>query len=242
MASTEPQLDPELLVTRIIAELQANPTAQRLLLRAMLTNEFLGVPARLDRIEQDIVELNENVSRLNSDVEVLKADVAELKVDVAELKVDVAELKVDVGHLKGDSLEAKLPRWIIPALSQGLSLRRARIVQGGYQATNEDFLESVESNLESGVISEHQAARIQLTDTIVRARKRDGGETVWVAVEASNKVHQEDITRCLEAADALRRVFGEEALPVVTGYSIDPPDKRRADGGGVVYLEVVGSR
>ena len=235
MASTEPQLDPELLVTRIIAELQANPTAQRLLLRAMLTNEFLGVPARLDRIEQDIVELNENVSRLNSDVEVLKAD-------VAELKVDVAELKVDVGHLKGDSLEAKLPRWIIPALSQGLSLRRARIVQGGYQATNEDFLESVESNLESGVISEHQAARIQLTDTIVRARKRDGGETVWVAVEASNKVHQEDITRCLEAADALRRVFGEEALPVVTGYSIDPPDKRRADGGGVVYLEVVGSR
>ena len=228
MASTEPQLDPELLVTRIIAELQANPAAQRLLLRAMLTNEFLGVPARLDRIEQDIVELNRNVSRLNADVEVLKTD--------------VAELKVDVGHLKGDSLEAKLPRWIVPALSQALSLRRARIVQGGYQATNEDFLERVESSLESGLINEHLAARIQLTDTIVRARKRDGGETVWVAVEGSNKVHEEDITRCLETADALRIVFGEEALPVVTGYSIDPPDKRRADDGGVVYLEVVGSR
>ena len=100
----------------------------------------------------------------------------------------------------------------------------------------------MESSLESGLINEHQAARIQLTDTIVRARKRDGGETVWVAVEASNKVHEEDITRCLETADALRIVFGEEALPVVTGYSIDPPDKRRADDGGVVYLEVVGSR
>ena len=47
------QLHPESLVARIIAELQANPQAQRLLLRALLTNEFLGMPARLDRIETE---------------------------------------------------------------------------------------------------------------------------------------------------------------------------------------------
>ena len=82
------QLDPGSLVARIIAELQANPDAQRLLLRALLTNEFLGMPARLDRIEKDIAEL--------------KVDVAQLKVDVAELKTDVAELKTDVAQLKTD--------------------------------------------------------------------------------------------------------------------------------------------
>ena len=53
MHVTAERLDPESLVARIIAELQANPEAQRLLLRALLTNEFLGMPARLDRIEQD---------------------------------------------------------------------------------------------------------------------------------------------------------------------------------------------
>ena len=73
------QLDAESLVARMIAELQANPEAQRLLLRALLTNEFLGVPARLDRIEKDVAEL--------------KSDVAELKADVAELKSDVANLE-----------------------------------------------------------------------------------------------------------------------------------------------------
>ena len=52
------QLDPESLVARILAELQANPEAQPLLLRAMLTNEFLGMPARLDRIEKDVAQLN----------------------------------------------------------------------------------------------------------------------------------------------------------------------------------------
>lgn len=54
-------LDPESLVARIIAELQANPHAQRLLLRALLTNEFLGVPARLDRIV--LVEFAASVGR-----------------------------------------------------------------------------------------------------------------------------------------------------------------------------------
>ena len=40
-------IDPESLVARIVEELRANPAAQRLLLRTLLTNEFLGMPARL---------------------------------------------------------------------------------------------------------------------------------------------------------------------------------------------------
>ena len=60
---TESQLDPKSLVARIIAELEANPEAQRMLLRALLTNEFLGIPARLDAIEKDIAELKVDVNQ-----------------------------------------------------------------------------------------------------------------------------------------------------------------------------------
>ncbi|MDE0219138.1 MAG: DUF3782 domain-containing protein [Spirochaetaceae bacterium] len=52
----------------MIAELQANPEAQRLMLRALLTNEFLGMPARLDRIERDVAELKADVKGLNARV------------------------------------------------------------------------------------------------------------------------------------------------------------------------------
>lgn len=37
-------IDPESLVARIVEELRANPAAQRLLLRTLLTNELLGMP------------------------------------------------------------------------------------------------------------------------------------------------------------------------------------------------------
>ncbi|MCE2540012.1 MAG: hypothetical protein J4G16_06380, partial [Acidobacteria bacterium] len=89
MVETGGKPDPESLVARIVAELEANPAAQPLLLRALLTNEFRGMPVRLDHIEADIREMKVDIRRL-------KTDVAELKTDVAELKTDVAELKTDV--------------------------------------------------------------------------------------------------------------------------------------------------
>ena len=93
------QLDAESLVARIIAELQATPRAQGLLLRALLTGEFLGMPVRLDRIEKDVTELKADVKELKTDVAQLKTDVKELKTDVAQLKTDMAKLdaKMDAG-------------------------------------------------------------------------------------------------------------------------------------------------
>lgn len=66
MANEQPaaQRDPQSLVAGIITELQANPEAQRLLSRAVLTNEFLGMPARLDHIEKDVAELRTDAGNL----------------------------------------------------------------------------------------------------------------------------------------------------------------------------------
>ena len=227
----EEKLDPTSLVARIIAELQANPEAQRLLLRALLTNEFLGMPARLDRVEKDIAELK-------ADVAELKTDVAELKTDVAELKADVAELKTDVGHLKGSDLEHRLHRKIRALTSRALEVRRPRVVQGPVQEPDKDFADQVEDALDGGRITDAQEARIEATDFILRAQRRSDRAPVWIAVEASNKVRAGDIERVCASADALRAVFGVDAVAVAAGYGIDAPDAARAKAAGVRYLQV----
>ena len=225
------QLDPESLVARMIAELRANPTAQRLLLRALLTNEFLGMPARLDRIESDIVELK-------ADVRQLKADVSQLKTDVRQLKGDVHQLKNDVGSLKGSDLEMRVHRRIRPLLSQHLQLRRARIMYSGLHEAVAEFDDSVAAAAEAGRISPEQEHRIIATDIIVHAQRRLERTPVWVAVEVAGRVGGDDIRRSRESADTLATVFGEEALPVVAGYRIDGPDRNRAAAAGVRYLEI----
>ena len=229
--ATESKLDPTSLVARIIAELQANPDAQRLLLRALLTNEFLGMPARLDRIEKDIVELKADVSQL-------KTDVSQLKTDVSQLKTDVSQLKTDVAQLKGSDLENRLHRRIRALASQALGLRRPRVVQSPVQETTEGFADSVEEALESGRITAVQETRIEATDFIMRAQRRSDKAPVWIAVEASNWVDAGDIQRARATADALRAAFDMEAMAVAVGYGIDALDGERANGAGVSYLEV----
>ena len=215
------QLDPESLVARIIEELRANPDAQRLLLRALLTNEFLGMPARLDRIEKDIAEL--------------KADVAELKTDVAELKTTTRTLVNDVGYLKGSDLEMRVHRRIRPLLSQHLGLRRARIVQSALHQAPDDFEAGVAQAADEERITGEQEHRILATDIILQARGRDRG-SVWIAVEVANRINGADISRSRQSADTLAAVFGDDALPVIVGQRIDPADRQRAEAAGVRYI------
>lgn len=224
-------LNPESLVARIIAELQANPEAQRLLMRAMLTNEFLGMPARLDRIEKDVAELK-------ADVAVLKIDVAELKTDVAGLKDNVATLNNRVGYLIGSDLEMKIHRRIQPLLSQHLELRSPEVIQSAVHQASGEFRDAITDAADEGRISPAQEQRIIATDVIVRAQRRRDRATVWVAIEVANRLDREDVSRSRNGADALAAVFGEEAMPVVAGHRIDSADRERAEAAGVLCLNV----
>lgn len=202
-------LDTESLVARIIAELQANPGAQQLLLRAMLTNEFLGMPARLDAIERDVAEIN---GRLTS-------------------------LEIDVAALKGDSLEFRMHKWIRPFLSQKLGLRRAHILLGAFADMDGELQEALYDAVDEGRITAKQEARVLATDLILRAQRGGDGTPVWVAVEASNTIDKRDVERARESAEVLVEIFGGQSAAAVMGHAVAAGPRQLAEARGVeVFL------
>ena len=116
-------LDPESLVARIIAELQANPHAQRLLLRALLTNEFLGVPARLDRIEKDIAELKAEMDRRFDQVD-RRFDQVDRRFDQMAEEISNLDQKIDrLGSRWGIQAESVFRRTMATVLEQSFGVR-----------------------------------------------------------------------------------------------------------------------
>ena len=61
-----PVTDSETLVNRIIAELRADPAAQDMLLKALLTGEFLGIPVRLEGIEDTLRSIQASIGAIET--------------------------------------------------------------------------------------------------------------------------------------------------------------------------------
>ena len=219
-------------INDMIRAMRENPEARDALRREILTEELLTLPQRL----ADLVAV---VTRQGQDIEALKEDMSILKEDVSVLKEDVRVLKNDVGYLKGRSLEATLQGSIVPFLSDRLELRRGVVVRGPtLYAVSHAFEDEIEDASERGAISRDQRERVYGTDLIVRARSRATGETVFVAVEASFTIDDDDIDRSGKTADALRKVFPDvKVVPTVYGAAIARHDAALADQTGVkVFL------
>ena len=154
-------------------------------------------------------------------------------------KENVSDLKQDLSYLKERFLERTLQGDILPFLSGILDLRRAEVVKGlMLSGIAHAFEDEIEDASDRGAISRSQRERVYETDLIVRARSRGTGETVYVAVEASFTIDNDDIYRAGKTADALRQVFPNvEVVPAVYGAAIARDDAALANRTGVkVFL------
>ena len=195
--------------------------------RIILTEELLNVTPRLDRIEGTLLHLTNTVGELTN--------------TVGELTNTVGELTDLLGDVKGDTVELKLEKSIVPILSTRLELRRGSLVKGGAPtAAAHEFEDAIYDAYEEGKLTQQERNRVNDTDVIVRAVNRMSKCPVYVAVEASYAIDDEDVKRAHRTAEILARVFTDaEVVPVVYGKKIDSLASTAAEDLDVAVYQTV---
>ncbi len=254
-------------INDIIRAIRENPEARDELRRVLLTDELLAMPQRLSdlvtvvdaqgqrlsdlvtvvdaqgqRLSDLVTVVDAQGQRLSDLVTVVDAQGQRLSDLVTVMTLqgrDIKVLKDDMGNVKGMVIEATLQGRIIPFLSSRLNLRRATVVRGpALSRIAHEFEDAIEDASDRGEVTADQRERIYGTDVIVRARRRETGETVYVPVEASFTIDRSDVDRAANTAIALRQVFSDtDVIPAVYGEVITQGGATLAKGSGVsVFL------
>ncbi|MEJ5253143.1 MAG: hypothetical protein HPY54_01980 [Chthonomonadetes bacterium] len=185
-----------------------------------LTRRMDELTLRVDQLTARVDELTQLVSDLTQRVDELTANVQKLAMSQQRMADDIAQLKKFYHEQKyftrAHAYFSKL-------------LKRIRALPPEEISAMLDDLE------EQGTLTPHEVADLLQADVIVRGRRRDDGQEVYLVVEASWGVGMKDVQRAARRAQTLSKA-GLLAVPVVAGEGIDPNAHQSAREMGVTVV------
>lgn len=240
MTTTASITSTDSVVARIVAELEHNPDARTLLLRTLLTDDLLELPARVDRIEERLLALIEQVAENSRLIAENGRLIAENGRQIDALTQKVGTMDGKLGNLTGEFAERKVHANIHSILAQHLQapLRSRKILKSVYIDVDQSLREAIQDAAEDGLIDD--AARIGAfaTDIIVGCGRRGERENIYLVGEISRTINNDDITRAYERARTIGVATGSETMAAAIGGFVAPPQTRLADELGVRVLIV----
>ena len=188
-------------IEELITILKQRPQWRERLLQTLLTDEFLELPSRVNRLEVALTQLTEQVQALAERMDELTALVREMA-DTQKGMLD------DLGYLKGRDRE-HFYRNNASAIF-GRDLKRIRVMNKG------KLLEQMDA---AKTLTDNEWQEIVALDIAVEAVTRQTERQLILAIEISWTIDDGDVERAVRRA-ALMRERGLPAIPVAAGKGI----------------------
>ena len=209
-----------------------NPEFREEFRRLILTEDLLAMPAQLS-------ELTAVTANLAATGEATNQRLGRIEGSLGSLNTSMNDVR---GYTLGGQTGTRLRQRLASTL--GLTHPRTLWMAKHYvqpPGRAEEFNKEMEEALDNGKILDAEFNRLQDTDMVMRARDVDG-RTVYVAIEASGVIGSGNIERARRSALTLTKMYSENAIPAVYGFSIAEPQTKQAEQTDeeaevLVYLE-----
>ena len=209
-------------------------------LRALSENPEWKAAVRAQILGEELMKLPAHfevfVDEMHTFVKEQKQFNAEQKQFNTEQRRINSRVQDDLGTLKGAALETRLHNNILNIAKDELNLTRGRILRGPHQHLDRQLQETMERAETQGLITPEDADNLEVADFILRARRSTDHKYVYAVIEASQTIHQSDLSRARLRADTLAAATGEETLAVTIGSLIHPAQLAYAESCNVLTL------
>ena len=209
--------------------LRENSEFREAVRREILTEELVALPQRFSeyatKTDRRLEVIEEDTTNIKATMDVMKADIEVMKTDIDVMKTDIGVMKTDIGDLKGTTMELTLEKDGLAHIIAEFDLRNVRMVRMAEQnRASADFNAAIYDARDSGLLSGDEYRRLLRTDMIVRGASRDGSRVVFVAVEASYSIDEDDIEKVGLSAAAIRKAFPDQEVHAAL-YCKNIPDR-----------------
>ena len=188
---------------------------------------------RLTKLEEIAASSNERLTRLEEIAASTNERLTGLETNTRQMRVEIDRMRGQLGRLLGADAERRLQGHLDVVLSQRMRLRRAVTLKSIIASIDRGFAELLEDAEDQQIITPEQNIQVRLLDVILRAIDRATAAPVYIAVEVSITLHQEDIDRAAERAAILEKATGIAAKAVVVSGRVHPPQETQAAAAGV---------
>ncbi len=229
---------------------EISPAEKLRLWEALKDAEDTHYQARHQAQEEALERMRAPMTRAKAEVDKLGTELKQMQPAYYFLKMDdrlkavesrtegIETYKSRTDHLWGSDLERVMSKKIVGYLPRW-NLGRHRMLLSVSRGMDPDFMDDLIKALDEKRVSKKEYERICNTDIILKATALNGAkEEVWVALEVSATVNDDDIERAANSAEILQRIQERRALALVAGYSIAEPQVEKAGQAGVEVLAV----
>lgn len=192
-----------------------------------LSRQMNELTLRVEQLTQRVDELTLRVEQLTQRVDDLTRRMDELTANVQKLAMSQQRMADDIAQLKKFYHEQKHFTRAHAYFSKLLKHIRA--------LPPEEISAMLDDLEEQGKLTSQEVADLLQADVIVRGRRREDGQEVYLVVEASSGVGMNDVQRAARRAQTLSKA-GLLAVPVVAGEGIDPDAHQSAREMGVMVV------
>ena len=188
---------------------------------------------RLTRLEEIAAHSEQRLTRLEEIAASTNERLTSLETTTQQMQGQIGQMQGQIGRLLGADAERRLQGNLSRVLSQRMRLRRAVTLKSIVANIDQGLADLLEDAEDQQIITPNQHSQVWLLDVILRAIDRATAAPVYIAVEVSITLHQEDIDRAAERAAILEKATGIAAKAVVVSGRVHPPQETQAAAAGV---------